>query len=209
MSSRAAILALALAAVAAPAAAQFRIELTDENVAAQGGNDLLLEQAIDIALFEDGPVQAGLLRAGLERGCMLIHAARRQALDSHREAFRRHLVAAMRAVVPAERMATSTNIVIGGLAAYRTRVTSEVRRTGGDVIAAAIAEARSAAAVSLGEAPPVPREVAAGRFADWRLDRPISRQTACMLIAVSQNRTPAEFAAMKSAFDGFYRRTGE
>jgi len=204
-----AVLALVLGAVASPAAAQFRIELTDDNVAAQGGNDFLLEQAIDLALFADAPLQDELMRVGLEHGCLLIDEARRQALDANRSAFQTHLIAAMRAIVPAEPMATRTNIIIGGLAAYRARVTAEVERTAAPVFDRAVAEARSGAAARLAGARAVPATEAAGRFADWRLDTPISRENACMLVVASRGRPPEEFASMKSAFDQFYRRSGD
>ncbi len=203
-----AVLALVLGAIASPAAAQFRIELTDDNVAAQGGNDSMLRNAIDRVIFADGPLQGELMRVGLEHGCLLVHEARRQALDSNRSAFRPHLIAAMRVIVPAEAMATRTNIIIGGLAAYRSRVTAEVERTAAPVFERAVAEARSRAAARLAGARTVPAAEAAGRFADWRLDTPISRENACMLVVASRGRTPEEFALMKGAFDQFYSRSG-
>ena len=210
MKQRLAVLALALVlgAFASPAAAQSRIELTDDNVAAQGGNDFLLEQAIDLALFADAPLQSELMRVGLEHGCQLIDEARRQALDSNRSAFRTHLITAMRAIVPDEPMATRTNIILGGLAAYRARVTAEVERTAAAVFGRAVAEARSGAAARLAGASAVPAAEAAGRFADWRLETPISRATACMLVVASRGRTREEFASMKGAFDQFYSRSG-
>jgi hypothetical protein len=189
--------------------AHSRIEVTDEHVAAQGANDFLLEQAINRLLFEDRTVQDELMRAGLERGCLLIHSARRQALDANGSAFRPHLIAAMRAIVPAERLAAGTNLVIGGLAAYRTRVTDEVERSAAGVFAAATEQAREGALARLRAAPGVTPAEAPGRFGDWRLETRLARQIACNLIVASQNRTPEEFASMKRPFDGFYRRSGE
>lgn len=203
------ILALALGVAGAPVSAQFRVALTDENIFAQGGKDFLLVSAINAVLFEDARVQGALRRAGLEQGCVLIQAARRQVVDNNRPEFRAHLIAAMRAIVPAERMATSTNLIIGGLGAYRARVTRQVESTGSAVLTRAASEARASALAALGSASPVAPREAAGRFADWRLDRPLSREIACNLVVSSQNRTPEEFASMKRAFDGFYRRSGE
>lgn len=202
-----ALLALAGQPAAAPARPAFRMELTDVNVAAQGGNDLLLENAINRVLFEDLPVQAALRRAGLERGCLLLHGARRRTVEAHRAEFRRHLVTAVRALVPAERLATSTNMIVGGLAGYRTRVTDEVQRTAEPLYARAASQALTGAATALATAPAVAPAQSAGRFSDWRLETPLSRQIACNLIVSSQGPTPAQFASMKSAFDGFYRRT--
>lgn len=202
-----ALLALAAQPAAAPARPAYRMELSDDNVAAQGGNDLLLENAINRVLFEDMAVQSALRRAGLERGCLILDGARRRAIGAHRAEFRRHLVRAVRANVPAERLATSTNMIVGGLAAYRTRITDEVQRTAGTLYARAASQARAGATTALRAAPAVLPGQSPGRFSDWRLDTPLSRQIACNLIVSSQGRTPAQFAAMKQAFDGFYART--
>ena len=206
---RAALLALLLTSSQPAAAAQVAIELTDANVVAKGGGEFLLEQAINEVLFRDVPLQGQLRRVGVERGCLFIQEARRLAVESHREDFRAHLLRAMRAIVPAERMARSSDIIIGGLIPYRRRVEAEIRRSAATVFERAIADARSGAVAALSAAPAVPAAESAGRFADWRLDQPLARQIACNLIIASQGRTAEEFARMRSAFDGFYRRSGE
>jgi len=198
----AALLLLSLALVQAPAG------LSDAELVQRGGGDFLLRAHVEDALYGDPAITRELMRVGLERGCLLADAAQARAVEANRAAFNRHLVAAMRTVVPAEAWTPRASIFTAGLQFCQSRIDRAIAQSGPVVYEGSAREARSALVPGLAALPSVPAPEAAGRFADWRFETPLAFKIACHITSWSQH-APENFQRMKQPFDGLYRRQGD
>lgn len=148
------------------------------------------------------------MRVGLERGCLSFTEARNAAIKAHAPRFRPVLVAAMRKIVPEERMRYprfQTGLILGPLNPYRDKVVAEVKQVGADIFANVEADFRNAWSRSLSALPAAVPGGEAGRFNDWSLEKPLATKMACMIINSSKQASPEVFASHKRVFDGFYR----
>ncbi len=164
-----------------------------------GGDTWLLERAIDDALFESAALRAHLQRIGLPATCAIANGARKAAVSREAAGFRAALIATMRAMIPAERLAGPAYPAFVSLPAYKVRVSDALA----DNPASGVARAREAALIQFEReafAAPATTRPWADIFGDWDLSRNIAIGIAC------SQYTLVDPAAGKRIFDVFYQR---
>lgn len=153
----------------------------------------MLFMRVSESATHDAAVRAEMRRVGFRRACTLLGTTRRELTERHQARFAPVAVAAIRRLVPAERLSQVRilSFAASPLIVYKARVQAAVDRDAADVIAAAMAEMRATYMTRLRElgtdtAPDanliMPSEFIAralGIEGAWDLDRPTHVAMAC------------------------------
>jgi hypothetical protein len=164
-----------------------------------GGDTWLLERAIDETLFESPAMRVNLQRIGLPATCAIASGARKAALTREAARFRAALVATMRAMIPAERLAGEAYPAFTTLREYERRVSDALANNS----ASGMARARDAVLNRFEReavAAPATTRPWADMFADWDLNRSAAVRAACNQYKL------VDPAKGKQLLDVFYQR---
>ena len=185
-----AALALAAAQVAVPSATGLSV---DERIEALAAREARNSGRIEDAIYADPVMRAEVRRVGFATGCVAVGVIGREVAARHAEALAPRIAAAIRTVIPAQRVAeaSAVSFLAMPLTAYHGRVGAELERSAAGALAAAREDMRRTFLARTGVMPPAsdpaanaitPRaDIAAalGIQGDWDLDKPAQMRMAC------------------------------
>lgn len=183
--------ALAMAQIVVPSGDGLSVEQRISLLAAEYGP---APRIIERVVYNDPALRAEIRRVGFARGCDAVGSARREVGTRHVEGLRTAYAAAIRTVIPVQRLAEArpVSFVAGPLSIYGRRVEDEVERSAAPLLAVVAEDMRRTFLARTGPTPTTTNEAdnriapkgdiaaALGIGAHWDLDNPNHMSMACI-----------------------------